>query len=121
MKVVKKFKLVVEEGTSLKRLVALRDFGNVKKGDKGGLVEKDANLSHNGDAWVFGDAWVSGNARVFGDAWVSGDAQVSGRIDLTCDIDFELTPRIKISNTKEALALKKALSKFIEKEEGGLK
>ena len=66
------------------QVVALRDFGPVLKGDKGGYVESKANLSHDGDCWVSGNAWVSGdarvsgNAQVSGDAWVFGDAWVSG-------------------------------------------
>ena len=38
-------------------------FGNVKKGDLGGWIEKEDNLSQEGDCWVFGDAWVYGDAR----------------------------------------------------------
>ena len=97
----KKFKLTSEfivdiSGVKLFRIKALIEFGNVKAGDLGGYIEKEENLSHMGDAWiygdaqisgnaqvfgnarVFGDAWVSGNARVFGNAWVSGNARVSG-------------------------------------------
>ena len=77
--------LTTPGGKPLFQVVALRDFGSVLKGDKGGYVESEANLSHDGDcwiygsAWVFGNAWVSGNAWVFGNARVAGDAQVSGR------------------------------------------
>ena len=66
------------------RVVALRDFANVKAGDVGGFVESEINLSHDGFCWVSGDAevsgnaWVSGDARVSGDAWVFGNARVSG-------------------------------------------
>ena len=82
--------LTTPNGKPLFQVVALRDFGSVLKGDKGGYVESETNLSHDGDCWVsgnarvFGDARVSSNARVFGnarvagDAWVSGNAQVSG-------------------------------------------
>ena len=88
--------LTTPGGKPLFQVVALRDFGLVLKGDKGGYVESEANLSHDGDCWVFGDAlvygdaWVfddarvsgnarvSGDAQVFGDAWVSGDARVYG-------------------------------------------
>lgn len=81
----KKYKLV-DEGRKddLKRVVALRDFGNVKKGDKGGLIQSEDNLSHRGNAWVYGNARVFGNAsvlegaQVFGNAWVFGDAWVTG-------------------------------------------
>ena len=60
------------------RIKALVDFSDVKKGELGGFVEKEANLSHEGNAWVFGDAKVYGDARVYGNAWVYGDAEVYG-------------------------------------------
>ena len=69
---------------TLYQIKALRSFSNVLKGDLGGWIEKEANLSQDGDAWVYGDAQVYGNAdifgnaRVFGNAWVYGDAWVSG-------------------------------------------
>ena len=43
-------------------------FDYVAKGELGGYIEKEKNLSQEGDAWV------SGDARVYGNAWVSGDA-----------------------------------------------
>ena len=58
-------------GITLFRIKALISFGNVKKGELGGYVEKEGNLCHSGDAWVTGDAKVSGNA------WVTGDAEVT--------------------------------------------
>ena len=64
--------------TKLYRIKALRDFGIVKKGDIGGYIQKEENLSHNENAQVYGDAWVSGNARVFENACVYGNAHVSG-------------------------------------------
>ena len=67
-----------EFGIKLYRIKALKDFGDVSKGDKGGWIEKESNLSQEDNAWVYGNAQVSGNARVYGDAWVYGDAQVSG-------------------------------------------
>ena len=85
---VKKYKLTSESkewyGVKLYRIEAVSDLGSVSKGEKGGFVEKEANLSQDGNAWVYGDAQVSGNARVFGDAqvygnaWVYGNARVSG-------------------------------------------
>ena len=85
----KKFELTAEFvtnvfGKKLFRIKALVAFGNVVKGELGGFIEKEDNLSHDGDAWVYGDAQisgdaqVSGNAQVYGDAWVYGNAQVSG-------------------------------------------
>ena len=65
-------------GIALYQIEALKDFRDIEKGDKGGYVEKENNLSQDGNAWVFGNAKVSGNAEVFGDAWVSGNARVFG-------------------------------------------
>ena len=84
----KKFELTSEFvtflGKKLFRIKALISFGNVEEGELGGYVEKEENLSNDGNAWVagdarvFGNAWVSGNAWVYGDAWVCGDARVYG-------------------------------------------
>ena len=74
----------VINGVELHRVKALKDFGNVKKGDLGGWIEKEENLSKTGTAWVSDDArvsddaWVSDDALVSGNAWVSGNALVSG-------------------------------------------
>ena len=69
--------LTTPNGKPLFQVVALRDFGSVLKGDKGGYVESEANLSHDGDCWVSGDAWVFDNAQVFDNVRVYGDAGVS--------------------------------------------
>lgn len=96
----KKFKLTNEFikipcGKKLFRIRALVQFGSIKSGELGGYIEKEENLSHDGDAWVcgdaevFGDAKVSGNAKVFGDAkvsgnaWVFGDAKVCGNAEVS--------------------------------------
>jgi hypothetical protein len=68
----------VKFGVTFKRIRALIDFGNVKKGELGGFIEKEENLSYAGNAWVYGDAMVYGNARVYGNAMVYGDAEVYG-------------------------------------------
>ncbi|WP_375662610.1 hypothetical protein [Bartonella sp. OC16QHHD] len=65
-------------GKTLHRIRALRDFGRVKKGDVGGFIEKEDNLSHDGNCWVGDDAKVYGYAKVFGDAHVYGYAEVYG-------------------------------------------
>ena len=68
----KKFELTSEFvtflGKKLFRIKALISFGNVKEGELGGYVEKEENLSNDGNAWVSGDAWVYGDAEVSGDA-----------------------------------------------------
>lgn len=74
----KKYELTDETievyGTALHRIKALKDFGNVKKGELGGYVESERNLSQEGNCWVYGDAKVYGNAWVYGNAEVCGDA-----------------------------------------------
>ena len=76
----KKYKLTDEtievNGKTLYRIKALKDFSNVKKGDRGGFIEKEENLSHLGDAWVYDDAKVFDNAEIFEDAVVRGMAQI---------------------------------------------
>ena len=86
----KKFRLTDEtieyQGLTLHRIQALRDFTvhgmEVSAGEMGGYLEKESNLSQDGDAWVSGDARVYGNARVYGDARVSGNAVVCSMQDI---------------------------------------
>ena len=70
-----KYKLTKNKKTikeiTLYQIEALKDFSNIKKGDLGGWIEKESNLSHRGDCWVYGDARVSGRARVYGDAIIN--------------------------------------------------
>ena len=65
-------------GVTLHRIRALRDLpsAGVKSGDLGGWIEKESNLSQNGDAWVYGHAQVYGDARVCDNARVYDDALV---------------------------------------------
>ena len=71
-------------GTTFFQIKADMSFGNVSKGELGGYIEKEENLSQDGNAWVsgnarvYGNAWVSGNAEVYGNARVYGNAEVSG-------------------------------------------
>lgn len=50
--------------------MALKDFYGVKKGDLGGFVEKESNLAHDYNCWIYNDAVVRGNATVCGEAKV---------------------------------------------------
>lgn len=90
----KKYELTDEtkefDGKTLHRIKALIDLSSlaVKAGDLGGWIEKEENLSQEGQCWVADNAcvfdnthicdnaWISGNARVFGNVRVSGNAQV---------------------------------------------
>ena len=44
------------KGHTLHRIRALRDFGDIRKGDIGGFVENENNLSHKGNCWIYDDA-----------------------------------------------------------------
>ena len=62
----KKFELTTNTkmflGRKLFQIKALVSFGDVEEGELGGFVEKEENLDHSGNAWVYGDAWVCGDA-----------------------------------------------------------
>ena len=90
-------------GITLKRIRAAVGFRLkcgivISKGELGGWIEKEANLSDSawvsGDARVSGTAEVSGNALVCGDAlvsdsaWVYGNARVSGNAEVKSSIDY---------------------------------
>lgn len=106
----KKFELTTEfitnsSGTRLFKIRALVSFGDVVAGDFGGYIESEDNISHSGNAWVYGntqvysDAIVSGNAQVrgntqlYGDTWISSDAWVCGNADYVHIHGFETKNR----------------------------
>ena len=76
----KKYKLtdetVIVDGRTLHRIEALKDFGNIKKGEKGGFIENENNLTQYGKCWVYDNAEVSGNAMVFDNAEIYDNAEV---------------------------------------------
>ena len=56
----KKFELTTNTkmfwGRKLFQIKALVSFGDVKEGDLGGYIEREGNLDHDGNAWVYGNA-----------------------------------------------------------------
>lgn len=66
------------EQTTVHRIKAIRDFGDVHAGDLGGWIEKEENLSQDGDCWVSDDARIYDDAKISGNAKVSGKARVYG-------------------------------------------
>lgn len=85
----KKYEFTGEEntynGNTVRRIRAIRDFGNVKAGDLGGWIEKEENLSHKGNCWVADAATVRGDARILDDAVVSGNASICGNAQIYGD------------------------------------
>lgn len=80
----KKYTLTKESkqvgGITLYRIKALRNLADVQKGELGGWIEKESNLSQEGYCWVSGNAMVSGKAVIENDARISGNAQINGDV-----------------------------------------
>jgi len=84
----KKYKLtensIQYKGKTLYQIRALKDFTDVRKGDLGGYVESEANLSHEGDCWaynssyIFDNALVCDNAQIWNSAEICGNAKICG-------------------------------------------
>lgn len=100
----KKYELTSEyvefDGRKLYKIKALKSFYlcglTVKAGALGGYVEKEENLSQEGNAWIHGnayvydnayvrdnayiceEAWIHGNAEIKNEAWIHGNAEISG-------------------------------------------
>ena len=80
----KKYELVKEDtktfvdGNAIYRIRALKDFGDVKAGDLGGYIEKEENLSQEGNCWVYDNAKVFDNVQVFDNAKVYENAEIFG-------------------------------------------
>lgn len=109
------------EGVQVSRIRALRDFGNVRKGDIGGFIEDECNLSHHDDCWVYGRAIVCGfgavfgnarivhsavvkdNATVYGDAIVRGNTVIDGHVSLCTDQQLDTYKRYKTSRRSTTL------------------
>lgn len=74
-----------EEWHKLYRIKALRDFCDVSKGDIGGYIESEDNLSHSGACWVYGDARVFDEARVTDNSSVCEEVRVTGNATIRDD------------------------------------
>ena len=76
----KKYKLTEEyinvNNRTFYRIEALKNFANVEKGDKGGYIENENNLSQYNDCWIYDNAKVYGDAEIYGNSKVYGDAEV---------------------------------------------
>lgn len=81
-----KYELIQEDqmcvlGKTLKRIKACKDFTTfrgdvIRKGDRGGYVENESNLSQEGNCWIFESGTVTGNATVTDNAIVEKGATV---------------------------------------------
>lgn len=69
-------------GVTYHRIRALRDFGKVRAGDLGGMIEREENLSQIGESWVDVGSTVCENAIVHGDAFVGDGSEISERAEV---------------------------------------
>lgn len=93
-------------GKVLYRIKSLRDLECVRKGEIGGYVESERNLSQYGECWVGGNSKVYEKARIienarilensniYGNAILGGDiktydnSEIGGSIEIKGDIPF---------------------------------
>lgn len=74
----KKYELIPSDIEGLFRIKALKDFGNVKKGDIGGYIQTENNLSQLGDCWIYDNAKIYNNAVIRDNARVCDNARIWG-------------------------------------------
>ncbi len=67
---------IIYDDRKLFRIRALTCFGCVTKGDLGGYIEKESNLSHKGNCWIYEKSYVFGNAHVLENALVFGESRI---------------------------------------------
>lgn len=53
-----------------RRIVACKDFGDVKKGDLGGYIADGSTLSQSGTSWIYADSKVGNGCHIFSNAKV---------------------------------------------------
>ena len=102
----KKYELLKEcyidyAGHKVHPIIALKNFGGVSRGDRGGYVESEDNLSQEGNCWIDADSYVLGNARVSGDvrihaSCISGNAKIYGKADI---YKSNISDNAKVVNT----------------------
>ena len=74
---------IVRDGRTLYRIEALHRWPrDLQKGEKGGYVESEANLSQEGSCWLFDDACAYEDARVEGEACLYDQATLRGKAKL---------------------------------------
>lgn len=117
----KKYELTSEyvefDGRKLYRIKALKSFYlcglTVKAGALGGYIEKEENLSQEGNAWIHGNAYVYDNAYVRDnayiceEAWIHGNAEIGGNAKVKDEAevygDAEVCDNAEIRDNAEIL------------------
>ena len=63
-------------GRTLYRIRALKDFSDVKRGELGGWVSSENNLSQEGNCWIYDEAKCMDNARMYDDSCMYGYSEM---------------------------------------------
>lgn len=97
-----------EKEITLRQIKALKKFGKIQKGELGGFIESEKNLSQEGNCWIhkgthhlklgFGhDAYAPLYGKVYGNVEITGDSEIGD----TCEIGTTYkSASIKIHNSK---------------------
>lgn len=89
------YKIVVDKSriynskVKVYRIEAIKNFSDVKKGDKGGYVSDLSSIGQSGKSWVYDDAIVSGTARVTANATVHGNSHIMSNVRLRGDAQIK--------------------------------
>ena len=76
------------EGRTLYRIRALKDFLNVEKGDLGGWVSSEDNLSQEGDCWIYDEAKCMDNARMYDNSKMHDNSKIFGNCRMYDDSEM---------------------------------
>ena len=99
----KKYRILFDEIYSqgnLHRIQALKNFDDVHKGDIGGFIENESNLSQKGNCWIYDDAIVKNkakvmkNAKIYNNAKIYGFAEVSNNVIISNNAEIFETAKI---------------------------
>lgn len=87
----KKFYLghTITIGSVLHQIIAAKDIkcskGIIKRGDLGGYIENEDNLSQEGNCWVYPDARIYDNAKVMGNAVIDSSC-IYDHVEISDDV-----------------------------------
>ena len=68
---------IKRDGKTLYRIVCVKDIGHAKIGERGGYIQKEENLSHEGKCWIFNNSICIDDAKIIDDAIVTGNCLVA--------------------------------------------
>jgi UDP-3-O-[3-hydroxymyristoyl] glucosamine N-acyltransferase len=82
----KKYKLTniskIINGKTLYRIEALKNFDEISQGMAGGYIESEANLSQDGNCWIYDSVSVYDNANISGNIKIAGRCQICGDVKI---------------------------------------